>query len=438
MKSVTIHPAPHLRGAVAVPGDKSISHRALIFSALASGPSHIKNLLLGGDVMSTMRILQQLGVKMSHRPEELKAGDALTIFGAGLHGLRPSPRCLDCGNSGTTMRLMMGLLSAQPFESVLTGDHSLNRRPMERVIQPLGEMGARFEVEQKGGERYIRVKGTKKITGGKSFHLPVSSAQVKSALMLSALYAKEETLISELSPSRDHTERLLTAMGAKCFKKGNEIVATPAERLNPLDITVPGDFSSAAFFLVGGLIVPHSEVTLKNVGVNPTRSALADVLREMGGKITMGKPKMTADEPTTDITVCSSSLRGFELKGEIIPKLIDEIPVFAVAAACAGGKSTVSDAGELRVKESDRIAVLAEELQKMGVTIKEKPDGLTIEGTGGPNLKGGAFDSHGDHRIAMSCAIAALTAGNSSVIRDVDCVATSFPGFFDILRQLAG
>ncbi|MBI2339972.1 MAG: 3-phosphoshikimate 1-carboxyvinyltransferase [Deltaproteobacteria bacterium] len=446
MQSQTIHPAPHLRGTISVPGDKSISHRALIFSAIAEGDSRIRNLLLGEDVLATMRIMQQLGVKMSHKPEEIRPGETLIVHGVGLYGLRPSPRLLDCGNSGTTMRLMMGLLSAQPFESTLTGDHSLNRRPMERVIKPLAEMGARFDVEQKGGERTIRVKGTKKIgardatTGGIKFHLPVASAQVKSALMLAALYAAEETLVIEPSPSRDHTERLLAAMGVKLFKKGNEVMIHPAEKLQPLDITVPGDFSSAAFFVVGGLIVPHSDLILKDVGINPTRSALADVLREMGGSVRIGKPRLIADEPVADIHVQSSPLRGFELKGEIIPKLIDEIPIFAVAAVCARGKSSVSDAAELRVKESDRIAVLAAELKKMGVVVEEKPDGLVLSGTlheGKTRLMGGAFDSHGDHRIAMSCAIGALAAQNSSVISDVECVATSFPGFFEILHQLA-
>ncbi|MBI4411297.1 MAG: 3-phosphoshikimate 1-carboxyvinyltransferase [Deltaproteobacteria bacterium] len=436
MKSQTIHQAPHLRGEITVPGDKSISHRALIFSAISEGKSRIRNLLLGEDVLGTMRILQQLGVKMSHLPGEIRSGETLIVHGTGLHGLRPSATLLDCGNSGTTMRLMMGLLAAQPFESILTGDRSLNRRPMERVMNPLAEMGARFKVEHKGGERFITVQGAKKIGAGdgKNFHLPVASAQVKSAIMLAALYAKEETLIVEPAPSRDHTERMLAAMGVRLFKKGNEVMVKPAVKLEAIDIAVPGDFSSAAFFLVGGLIVPSSEIVIKEVGVNPTRSALIDVLREMGGKLTVQQPRMAADEPVADLVVRSSSLRGHDLKGEIIPRLIDEIPIFAIAASQAKGRSTVSGAAELRVKESDRIAVLVEELGKMGASISEKSDGFVIEG--GSKLKGGTFNSHGDHRIAMSCAIGALTIGNSSVISDIGCVTTSFPGFFDFLSQL--
>ena len=295
-------------------------------------------------------------------------------------------------------------------------------------------------MEQKGDERYIHVKGTKKIgangatTGGKNFHLPVASAQVKSAILLAALFAKEETLVVEPAASRDHTERMLAAMGARLFKKGNEVMIGPATKLKSVDITVPGDFSSAAFFLVGGLIVPHSEIVLKDVGVNPTRSALVDVLREMGGKLTVQKPRIVTDEPVADMMVQSSTLRAHDLKGEIIPKLIDEIPLFAVAASKARGQSSISDAAELRVKESDRIAVLAVELRKMGVNVTEKPDGLVL--SGGAPLRGGTLDSHGDHRIAMSLAIGALTAGNSSIISDIECVATSFPGFFEFLSQL--
>lgn len=435
MVSKTIQPISHLRGTITLPGDKSISHRALIFSSLATGDSTIQNLLLGEDVLATMRIFQQLGVSMSHTPEELKEGDILTVHGVGLHGLKPTKEVLYCGNSGTTMRLLMGLLAAQPFDSTLTGDESLNKRPMERVTQPLSKMGAHFSIKEKGGGRLIHVKGKKHLKGGTTHHLPVASAQLKSALLLAGLYASQETLIVEPASSRDHTERMLAACGATMEKKGSELMIQPIQSLKPLKLLIPGDFSSAAFFLVGALILPNSEVTLQGVGINPTRAALIEVLTEMGGKIEVSNRDLINDEPLADLSVKSSPLRGWDLHGEIIPKLIDEIPIFSIAASKAKGKSTISDAAELRVKESDRIQVLASELKKMGVSLEEKEDGLVIEG--GSLFQSGTFLSHGDHRIAMSLAIAALSARNPSIIQDSDCIATSFPHFFEKMAQLS-
>lgn len=435
MSSQIIQPIKSLRGSISLPGDKSISHRSLILASLAEGDSQIKNLLLAEDVLATLRILQQLGVSMSHRPDEIRPGDTLVVHGVGLRGLKHTKEILDCGNSGTSMRLLLGLLAAQPFESTLTGDDSLNRRPMDRVIKPLTEMGARFSITQKDGKRLIKVKGSKYLKKSTVHHLPVATAQVKSAILLAGLYAPEETLVVEPSLSRDHTERMMTAAGVKLMRKGSEVMVYPVESLKPLNLTIPGDFSSAAFFLVGGLIIPDSEIALKAVGVNPTRAALIDILREMGGEVQVQKEHLRGDEPVADLLVQSSPLRVRDIGGDVIPKMIDEIPIFAIAAARAKGKTTISDAAELRVKESDRISVLAAELLKLGVPVEEKGDGLIIEG--GFPFKEGTFESHGDHRIAMSLAIAALSMRNPSTILNTGCISTSFPTFFQKIDELS-
>lgn len=416
--SQTIFPAKSLKGIISVPGDKSISHRALILASLAEGESHITNLLLGEDVLATMQILQDLGVKMSHQPHQIKAQDTLTIYGKGLHSLKASKNILYCGNSGTTMRLMLGLLAAQPFESVLTGDESLNKRPMERVIKPLTQMGAQFSIQESKGKRLIHVVGTSKLKGGE-FVLPMASAQVKSALLLAGLYTKIPVMVIEPGFSRNHTEIMLGNMGVP---------------LKPLDFLVPNDFSSAAFFIVAGLVVPNSQLILKDVGLNPTRSAFIEVLKKMGGNIQIQNKKTMMGEEMGDLLVKSSSLKGYHLQGEVIPQVIDEIPIFAIAASCAKGKSEVSHAHELRVKESDRIKTVCLEVAKLGVSIQEKKDGFIIEG--GRSFQSGTFESHGDHRIAMSLAIASLLAPQASVINNVDCVATSFPSFFKILDRV--
>lgn len=431
----TIQPVKSLKGTISLPGDKSISHRSLILASLAEGESKINNLLLGEDVLATMRILQQLGVPMSHKPGELKDGETLSIRGVGLRGLKPTKEVLDCGNSGTSMRLLLGLLAAQPFESTLTGDESLNKRPMDRVMKPLIEMGAHYTVKEKEGGRLIKVKGAKLLKGGVSHHLPVASAQVKSALLLAGLYAPEPTLVLEPTLSRDHTERMMAACGVTLVKRGLEILIEPAQILKPLETTIPGDFSSAAFFLIAGLIVPNSEITLESVGTNPTRAALVEILREMGGQVQVQSEHIIGDEPIGNLVVKSSKLRGIDVGGDVIPKVIDEIPIFSIAASKAKGSSTISNAAELRVKESDRISALLPELRKLGVSVEEKFDGFTVQGV--DSFRSGTFESHGDHRIAMSFAIAALTTGNPSTIQNTECIATSFPDFFEKMAQLS-
>lgn len=433
MTSQTINPARSLRGSIAVPGDKSVSHRCLILSSLAEGKSSIQNLLLADDVLATMRILTQLGVKMSHQPGELVSGDTLTVEGEGFSSLKKSNEILDCGNSGTTMRLMLGLLSACPFESTLTGDESLNKRPMDRVIKPLEMAGASFKVENKGGRRLISVRGNSKLKGI-SYKMPVASAQVKSALLLAGLKGGAEVSVIEPAATRDHTERLITAMGVSVEKNKNEIKLKSKSALKPLHVTVPGDFSSAAFFIVGALIVPDSEVKIDFVGMNPTRAGFVNVLKDMGGNIEVRNERVVSGEPVADLLAKTSKLSAKNIGGEIVPQIIDEIPIFSVAASLASGTSTVSGAEELRVKESDRIAALAEELKKFGVSIEEKKDGFAVSGS--QKFRSGIFESHGDHRIAMSLAVAALLCQKPSEIRNVDCVTTSFPDFFKKLSFL--
>ncbi len=435
MSSQIIQPVASLNGSITVPGDKSISHRSLIFSALAEGQSKIRGLLLGEDVLCTMRILQQLGVKMSHRPEEIKTGDELLVEGVGLHGLRASQTLLDCGNSGTSLRLLMGLLSAQPFESILTGDASLNKRPVDRVMDPLKKMGANFEIREAGGRRLVVVKGNLQVKGGTTHSLPVASAQLKSAILLAGLFADGPTTVFEPAQSRDHTERMLLGLGAKIEKKDLSVTLTPPEKFTFLNIDVPADFSSAAFFMVAGLIVPNSEIRIQAVGMNPTRNALYDVLVKMGGAITLANERQISGEIVADVVVKSSKLKAIDLSGATIANLIDEIPVFAIAAACAEGVSRVSDAKELRVKESDRIQTICRELTQLGIKTEEFPEGFTV--TGGGQFQSSQFDSHGDHRIAMSMSIAALLAKTPSTILNTDCINTSFPFFHQKLASLS-
>lgn len=433
MTSQIINPAVSIRGAVPVSGDKSISHRALILSSLAEGVSVIRNLLLAEDVFSTMRILQQLGVQMSHKPEELKEGDELKIYGEGFHALKAPKSNLDCGNSGTSLRLMLGLLSAQPFDSVLTGDASLDRRPVERVTKPLEKMGGSFSVSFRNTKRFIKAGQLRPPPGGLIHNLPIASAQLKSALLLSALYASGPTTLTEPAHSRDHTERMMNAMGVEFSYEENKITVNPPTKLKPLHITIPGDFSSASFFIVAGLILPNSEVVIPSVGINSTRAALLRVLREMGGSIQLNDKRSEEGELIARVTSRSSSLKGVAVSGELIPNIIDEIPIFSVAAAFAEGESQVTDAAELRVKESDRIKTMSAELQKMGIPVIEKEDGFVM--TGGSPIRAGTFMSHGDHRVAMSLSIAALKGNGTSTIEDTDCVRTSFPQFFDLLKR---
>ncbi|MBI2335504.1 MAG: 3-phosphoshikimate 1-carboxyvinyltransferase [Deltaproteobacteria bacterium] len=427
MKSVSIQPTQNLSGKIKIPGDKSISHRAVMFSAISEGKSIINNLLLGEDVKATMQCFQALGVPIQVQ------GQQVIIEGQGLQGLKAPTQVLDCENSGTTLRLMMGILAGQSFASVLTGDASLNRRPMDRVMQPLVQMGAKIREERLSPtQRFIHIDPS---PGLKAIHYisPIASAQVKSCLALAGLYAQGETVVEEPSLSRNHTEILFKAKGVDIESKGTKLKLR-SSRLTPLNLTVPGDISSAAFFLVAGSIVAKAEIELEQIGVNPTRTGIIDVLKSMGAKVLVSPLPTQGGEAVATLVVRHSQLKPCHVKGRLVPRLIDEIPVLAVAAAKALGRSEFRDVGELRVKESDRIATLANELQKLGVTVTPKPEAFWVQG-GGP-LQGAHFHSHGDHRIAMSMAVAALIAQGPSCIDDVECVGTSYPEFWNHLSAI--
>lgn len=419
-----------LKGEIFIAPDKSISHRALIFSALGRGEGAVRNFLRAEDTLSTWACLRALGIKIQDRE------GTLVVSGPGMHGLREPESILDCGNSGTTMRLLTGLTAGQPFQSVLSGDQSLNRRPMRRVIEPLAMMGADISARNHGNFPPLVVRSTRGLSGI-TYNLPVASAQVKSALMLAGLFADSETRLTEPQKSRDHTERMLAAMGADIEVQGREIVLHPVENLTAQEFLVPGDISSAAFFLVAATIVPGSQMLIRDVGINPTRSGLLEVLRTMGARIKAENERVVGGEPIADLWVESAELKAIRVEGDIIPRLIDEIPVLAVAMAMARGESVVADAGELRVKESDRIAAVCNELAKLGVLIEEKEDGFVIQGQRG-DLQGALVDSRGDHRIAMSLAVAALRARGETHIANSRVVDISFPNFWMLLKQLTG
>lgn len=428
-ESRTVAAARNLRGEVVVAGDKSISHRAIMFASLARGESRVRGLLRGEDCLATLRAFQEMGVKVEEK------GDAeLIIQGRGEDGLQEPTDFIDCGNSGTTIRLMSGILAGQPFYSVLTGDQYLRRRPMGRVIDPLRQMGAQIFGREGNKKAPLTLLG-----GGlkpTAYHSPVASAQVKSALLLAGLQTEGTTTVYEPHLSRDHSERMLNFFGAKVdsFPGGARI--TGPCLLEGREVEVPGDISSAAFFLVAGLIVPGSELLLKNVGVNPTRSGIIDILMQMGGSIEMVNARDLSGEPVADLLVRSSDLRGIEIGGELVPRAIDEFPVVAVAAAFADGETLISDARELRVKETDRIAAMCDALGRLGAKIEGREDGMRI--VGGSQLQGGRVSSHGDHRIAMSMAIAALRATEEVTIEDTGCTETSFPNFWQLLAGLYG
>lgn len=416
-----------LKGEIFVAPDKSISHRSIIFNGLGNGNGLVYNFLRAGDTFSTCGCMRSLGIEI------LDQGERIVIQGKGLHGLNEPAGILDCGNSGTTMRLLSGLLAGQGFLSLLSGDHSLNRRPMRRVIEPLTAMGA--EIWGRAGGFYppLAIKGSEDLKGI-TYHLPVASAQVKSALLLAGLFAGGQTRIIEPEKSRDHTERMLQAMGAAIEVQGLEITLTPGRELTPQEFFVPGDISSAAFFLVAALIVPGSEIMIRDVGINPTRAGLIEVLQAMGARIAIEHQRVVGGEPIGDIVASSSQLCGTVVGGEIIPRLIDEIPILAVAMALAEGESVVRDAGELRVKESDRIKAICCELGKMGAGIEELEDGFVIRGRP-EGLYGAVVDSRGDHRIAMSAAIAALKARGETTVHNSEVVDISFPEFWPLLKK---
>jgi 3-phosphoshikimate 1-carboxyvinyltransferase len=437
MGSLTITPGKPLRGTIAVPGDKSITHRAIIFAALADGIGTIARYCRGEDCLNTVKAFQSLGVRIDETVDEL------LVHGKGLWGLTEPTGIIDCGNSGTGIRLLTGLLAGQDFFSVLTGDASIRRRPMGRIVKPLREMGAVI-AGRKGGELApMAVIGT--TLRAINYTSSVASAQIKSSLLLAALFAKGTTHLTEPRLSRDHTERLFEFYGLPFTREGTSITVEgrPSVGWQAVPrLTVPGDLSAAAFFIVGATIVPGSDVTIQGVGVNPTRTGILDVLTRMGADIQLLNRRDEAGEPVADIRVKSAALRGVTVGSAMIPQTIDEFPILCVAAAVAEGETEISGAEELRVKESDRIATMAAELRPMGARMSERPDGMVIQGLGHPKengrLNATQGRSHGDHRIAMSLAIAGLTASNKTVIDDTDCIDTSFPGFNDRLTTLTG
>lgn len=422
-----------LRGEITTPPDKSISHRAIMFSSLAEGRSIVRNFLQAEDPLRTLEAFKQMGIEMKagSQPSALSSQhNEIIITGKGLNGLTEPKNIIDCGNSGTTMRLLCGVLAGQPFSTELTGDSSLRSRPMKRVITPLTEMGA--VIESANGFPPLRIKGSKLTPI--SYKSPVASAQVKSAIMLAGLYSEGVTTVIEPGKSRDHTERMLKACGVDINVNDLEVSVRGIATLKPMEITVPGDLSSAAFFIVAGLLVPHSEILIRNTGINPTRSGLIDVLNLMGAHIRPGNERLVSGEPVADLHVKHSQLKGIDIGGDLILRAIDEFPILCVAAAKAAGTTRITGAKELRVKESDRIASMAAELQKMDVKIEELEDGLIIEGR--EDLKPAAAVSYGDHRIAMSMLIAGLTASGETTVDDTDCVNTSFPGFMEMMGGL--
>ena len=422
----TIKPISSINTTITVPGDKSISHRAVMFGSLAKGDTEITGFLTGDDCMSTISCFKKLGVDIDID------GEHIIVHGKGLHGLCAPSEMLDVGNSGTTIRLISGILAAQPFDTTLNGDASIQKRPMKRVINPLTEMGAHIE-STNDGYAPLTIHGRK--LHAIEYTMPVASAQVKSSILLASLFADGETVINEPVASRDHTEIMLNYFGADITNTNGKIVSKPVTELYGKPVQVPGDISSAAFFMVAGLIVSDSHIIIKNVGINPTRTGIIDALKAMGGDINILNERSAGGEAVADIEVKTSKLKATTLSGEIIPRMIDEIPVFTIAALHAEGTTTVKDAQELKVKESNRIATMAQELKKMGVDITETDDGMIIPGK--QALKGAITESHLDHRVAMSIAIAALTAEGDTTINNADCVAISFPDFYEILDSLA-
>jgi 3-phosphoshikimate 1-carboxyvinyltransferase len=404
-----------------VPGDKSVSHRAVMLSALAEGASRVRGFLEGEDTRATARIFAQMGVRI----DAPSPGERI-VHGVGLRGLNAPEGVLDCGNSGTAMRLLCGVMAGQAFDAVLTGDGSLSKRPMGRVVEPLASMGAGIDATE-AGTPPLRVRGGRALHGV-DYTSPVASAQVKSAVLLAGLYAEGETAVTEPRPTRDYTERMLRAFGWPVeFESGRARLAG-GHVLRATDIVVPADFSSAAFFIVAGSIVPGSQLVLRNVGMNPRRTGLLHVLRAMGANIAEQDSRDAGGEPVADLVVRHARLRGIEVPVQHVADMIDEFPALFVAAACAEGVTTIRGAEELRVKESDRIAVMATGLRALGARIEETPDGAIVEGG---SLHGGSVETHGDHRIAMAFAIAGTVADGTVTIRDCANVATSFPGFVE-------
>ncbi|HCG98504.1 MAG TPA: 3-phosphoshikimate 1-carboxyvinyltransferase [Actinobacteria bacterium] len=419
----------NLKGTIRVPGDKSISHRSIMFGALAEGVTHVTGFLAADDCISTMHCFEALGVEIERLSES-----ELKIHGVGVKGLMEPSVILDTGNSGTTTRILTGILAGQNLFAVMTGDASIRKRPMARVVEPLRLMGA--QIWGRGGGTYVPLAIKGAALKGITYDVPVASAQVKTCLLMAGLLADGETILTEPSKSRDHTERMLELFGARLSIEGNRYTITGGQQLKAAQVDVPGDISSAAFFMVAALIAGDSIVTIENVGVSPTRTGVLDALDAMGAGIELANRSNLSNEPRASLLVSGRQLNAITIEGDLIPRLIDEIPIIAVAATQAHGTTTIRDAGELRVKESDRIAALTQELRKMGANIEELEDGMIINGP--TPLKGARVNSHGDHRIAMSLAVAGLAAEGETTVEDSEAIAISYPEFERTLSELVG
>ena len=432
-KIIVTHQATPLSGVITVPGDKSISHRAVLLAALAEGKSIIRNWLPAGDTLATLDVVRALGVPVEIDKRSAHSWD-LRIEGHGLRGLRKPGGPLDCRNAGTAIRLLAGVMAGQSFPSVLDGSEQLRKRPMGRVTEPLRLMGA--DIKSEGGFAPLSLRPA--ALHGIEYTMPVPSAQVKSALLLAGLYTNHVVRVYQPGPARDHTERLLVAMGTIISTQEGWVTLGEAplggRRLLPLDMTVPGDFSSAAFPLVAATIVPHSRITIRQVGVNATRTGLLEILRAMGANVTITNQQVTGGELIADLSVEFNELHPTDVGGRTVVRAIDEFPIWAVAATQAAGAGTVRDAAELRVKEVDRIAVLAGELRRLGGQMDEHADGFTVHGP--QRLRGAGVDSHDDHRLGMALAVAGLAAEGTTLVHDAACMADSFPGFVETMRQL--
>ena len=415
-----------LRGELAVPGDKSISHRSIMFGAIARGTTEVTGFLQSADCLSTISCFRKMGVEIENQ------GSRVLVKGVGMHGLKKPEEILDCGNSGTTTRLLSGILCAQDFDSAVTGDASIQKRPMNRILIPLKQMGARIRSASGNGCAPLIIQGSP--LHGIHYQSPVASAQVKSAILLAGLYAEGETRVTEPFLSRNHSELMLSHFGADVRTEGTTAIIRPAKELYACPVEVPGDISSAAFFLAAGLLVPDSEILIRNVGMNPTRSGVLTVLQNMGADITVINQNSRSGEPAADLLVRTSRLHGTCIEGELIPTLIDEIPILALTACFAEGETIIRDAAELKVKESNRLKVMAEGLSSMGARVQETEDGMIIQG--GAPLHGAVIDSCMDHRIAMTFAVAGLCADGDTEILGAECVNISYPQFYEDLKNL--
>lgn len=422
-----VHQANTIQGTVRVPGDKSISHRAVMFGSLAEGTTTIEGFLPGADCLSTISCFRRMGIQIEQQ------GDKVTVHGKGWYGLQEPSERLDVGNSGTTIRLMSGIMSTQPFHVVMEGDESIAKRPMRRVIGPLRQMGAKIDGRKDGEFTPLAIRGGD--LQGIAYQSPVASAQVKSAILLAGLQAKGVTSVTEPHLSRDHTERMLQAFGVNVVRDGLTVSVEGGQELKGREIQVPGDISSAAFLIAAVMMVPGSSLLIENVGINPSRTGIIDVVQQMGGDLELVNERVVNEEPVADLLVKHSQLHGIEIAGDIIPRLIDEIPVIAVMATQAKGKTVIRDAEELKVKETDRIATVVGQLSKFGAKVTPTDDGMIIEGE--TALTGATIDSMGDHRIGMAMAIAGLAALGETIIENEEAINVSFPGFAELLEQIS-